>query len=475
MFLQQIQCMEAQATLKTLDSAQQKLRLDTAESETIEATMVAAVNDDGIVKIDKIICYIDELYQKAINEERTKTHVDEAIKCADEQLQKLHSRKELVQILNRLSRNNKLKHIIRENIDMETTSGIVLSAMIKTGKKTSELDTQTLTDLLVLQEILVVYQTDRQVINNVDRTIKAVKKISENLMRILEILQTKKAREKLERNKREDTLQILDETYSNFVQKLLHQFLDLFTSLHDLQRQLNQTAKQLKIVPESNSTVESNLLQLEQNLDNKFKELKTLQLRLHTQITQLYKEITEGNSEFTIGLKNEQQNKVSNLQMEICDIACRYIDDSYLAAEFIQRHKHSIDKMALEIQADQLPCFADPRIEGKIDECMKHVMDPSAYIVDEPHTNDDNSRLLTIGGIAILGVVTIGAGWYLFSNDNNNNTSNNRTIQLSRKTTTSMQLAKPINVSATKTTDVSAQPNALAQTHQEQIAANQPN
>jgi hypothetical protein len=526
MFLQQIQCMDYR---KIKNISQEESRSDKQKSETIES-MVAAV-DDSIVKIDKIICYIDELYKKGQNEqnstektqqqseeqkvgvENSKIDADQALKCARQKLQNLNSTDQLVELLDSFSQNNKLKHIIRENIDMETTSGIVLSDTAETREKTLELDTKTLTDLLVLQWILKEHQTERQVTASVNATLTAAREILRNMkQRPREITQLKQNGEL--------TSSLVDVPIYD---KLPQLYCNLTNSKSALGRELSQIEYHLKAVFETELEAKQRqkmrLQKLQKKLKELFTEVKKYQLETHTEITKFQIAVTSNNhadSDNNNENANQSEDQAENFNLLVRAYTNRFsppapqqdvhrlqmqtsagdeFDSSSSPAHQRQYEKHSRNPTIIN---NQLPCLLDPAIEGKITQCLKYVIDPTLYSRYHPQereidtstqSDDDNSRLLTIGGIAILGVVTIGAGWYLFSNDdsntidnrkirsndNNNNTSNNRTIQLSQKTNTSMQLAKPTNVSATKRTDVSAQPNALAQTHQEQIAANQPN
>jgi hypothetical protein len=486
MFLQQIQCMEVQTTL---DSAQQQSRLDTLESEKMIETMLAKIDEPEskamLARIYKIIYHIDNLYEQ-IKDKTNETQIDvkQAIKCADEQLRELYQTEAVVAVLNKLSTNNKLKHIIHKNgITVETT-----------------LDTEVLNDLLVLKTILKEHQTWKHIIINIKITLKAAKKILDNLRLICEIEKADKIKPRKDKQRSN-----IGEKHSQFAEEY-QKFSMEYNCLNSCHRKLSEIAVQL----------EKKQLQMQfdyNNYNQIIKQLHAAKVKLYTAINNLSKNVrytlsTQQHVQGSTPLDNKQEQLVDNKQeqldkltMEINEIAICYFNEHDFAAYFINRYeKYSIEELILNTPAEKLPYLLDPTIEGKIHECLKHVMDPTMYSVDEPHTNDDNSRLLTIGGIAILGVVTMAAGCYLFSNDdsntidnrkirsndNNNNTTksgkirsnddktttSNRTIQLSRKTNTSMQLAKPTNVSATKTTDVSAQPNALAQTHQEQTSAN---
>jgi hypothetical protein len=453
MFLQQIQCMEVQTTL---DSAQQQSRLDTLESEKMIETMLAKIDEPEskamLARIYKIIYHIDNLYEQ-IKDKTNETQIDvkQAIKCADEQLRELYQTEAVVAVLNKLSTNNKLKHIIHKNgITVETT-----------------LDTEVLNDLLVLKTILKEHQTWKHIIINIKITLKAAKKILDNLRLICEIEKADKIKPRKDKQRSN-----IGEKHSQFA-KEYQKFSMEYNCLNSYHRKLSEIAVQL----------EKKQLQMQFNYNEIIKQLHAARVKLHTAINNFSQNVrytlsTQQHVQGSTPLDNKQEQLVDNKQeqldkltMEINEIAICYFNEHDFAAYFINRYeKYSIEELILNTPAEKLPYLLDPTIEGKIHECLKHVMDPTMYIVDEPHTNDDNSRLLTIGGIAILGVVTMAAGCYLFSNDdsntidnrkirsndNNNNTTKNRKIQLSRKTTTSMQLAKPADVSATETTDVSA-------------------
>jgi hypothetical protein len=498
MFLQQIQCT---STENNLNNSQECLS-DYEKKSTSQSSELRSM----LAQIDKIICYIDELYQKATNEERTKTHVDEAIKCVDEQLQNLNSTDELVELLDSFSQNNKLKHIIHKDATAVQTASIHFwSAMIKTGKKTSELDTQTLTDLLVLREILVVYQEQRRLFSMIDTMLIAAEGILKNLKKLSKISTT-------EPNEQQKTHEVDTEPYKLYT-KLKQLYFAVKHAKCEYDRQLAEIAKENKISTESAEQQPTQSDELQQKFDQAFTQLKAARSNLNYEIEQ-YGDLTilcklsddraylSNNCQSLLNWRklledqSQQLKLAEELLRQISCIANRYADDR--EAAYYSRaagRRYANYRIIPRIATGQSLCLLDPAIESGIDECMKHVMDPSAYIVDEPHTNDDNSRLLTIGSIAILGVVTIGAGWYLFSNDDSNtidnrkirsnddnNTASNRKMQLSRKTTTSMQLAKPTNVSATKRTDVSAHNDntdittksvtTSTTTHQEQTSAN---
>jgi hypothetical protein len=501
MFLQQIQCMEVQTTL---DSAQQQSRLDKQKSETIES-MVAAV-DDSIV--DKIICYIDELYKKGQNEqnstektqqqseeqkvgvENSKIDADQALKCARQKLQNLSSTDELIKLLDSFSQNNKLKHIIRENIDMETTFGIVLSDTAETRQKTLELDTKTLTDLLVLKGVLNEYVKQKQLMRDFESRRDTAQKIIHDLYEILPIPSTNE--NSLQETIARDRYVKLCDIKSSFV--FYHQ--EFCDSLHDVS----------KVFEIQSPTVQTKKVQLEKMLKDRFQQMRNKHIELDEALRELQSTFmsinkfddnansnqaeAESNSNSSSQDKQGLLAQKPNLQqlqiMQIRKTANSYVNS--MASLIADQQAYDQKSTSLGI-TEQLPCLLDPAIESGIDECMKHVIDPTMYSLYYPQereidtstqSDDSNSRLLTIGGIAILGVVTMAAGCYLFSNDDN--TTSNRTIQLSQKTNTSMQLAKPTNVSATKTTDVSTHNDntdittksvtTSTTTHQEQTSAN---
>jgi hypothetical protein len=496
MFLQQILYTSTENSLnnsqKCLNDYEKKLTFQSSELRSM------------LAQIDQIVDHIDELYKKAEEEEDTNTvrsskiDANQALECTKEQLQKLHSREELVQILNSFSQNNKLKHIIHKDATAVQTASIHFwSAMIKTGKKTSELDTQTLTDLLVLREILVEYQTQRQLFPMIDTMLIAAEGILKNLKKLSEISTT-------EPNEQQKTHEVDAEPY-----KLYTKLEPLYFAVkHAYDRQLAEIAKENKTSAETTQSHE-----LQQKFDQAFTQLKAERSNLNYEIEQygdltILCKLSDGRTYLSNNFQSllnwrklledqSQQLKLAEeLLRQISCIANRYADDREAAYDSCAAgRRYANYRIIPRIATGQSLCLLDPAIESGIDECMKHVMDPSAYIVDEPHTNDDNSRLLKIGGIAILGVVTIGAGWYLFSNDDSNtidnrkirsnddnNTASNRKMQLSRKTTTSMQLSKPEDVSATETTDVSAHNDntdittksvtTSTTTHQEQTSAN---
>jgi hypothetical protein len=567
MFLQQIQCT---GTADSLNNSQQRSRLDTLESEKM------------IAQIDQIVDHIDELYKKAKEEEEeeeetnevrsSKIDADQALECARQKLEKLDSREKLVEAFNKFTTSNNLKNIIHKHSTAVQTASIPFwSAMTKTGKKTSELDTQTLTDLLVLREILVVYQENRRLFSTIDRALIAAEGILKNLKKLSKISTT-------EPNEQQKTHEVDTEPYKLYT-KLQQLYFAVKNAKCEYDRQLAEIAKENKISTKPAEQQPTQSDELQQKFDQAFTQLHEAQSNLNCEIWQYYDQqiprkdyrlYSDENYEL---LRNwcTKQSQHSELAKELHrQISC--FEAAYSRAPRPRNYR-----IIPQIMTNQLPCLLDPAIESCIDEYMKHVMDPTnmynvcssqehytdtphqtnndnitdqdkigssrkittgmhipkqadagatqtdvfaydniqksvnklkkldtakskttpvaaatnvmdpiMYSVYNPQSDDDNSRLLTIGGIAILGVVTIGAGWYLFSNndsntidnrkirsnDNNNNTTKNRKIQLSRKTTTSMQLAKPADVIATKTTDVSAQPNALAQTHQEQTSAN---
>jgi hypothetical protein len=497
MFLQQIQCI---GTADSLNNSQQRSRLDMLESEKM------------IAQIDQIVDHIEELYKKAKEEEDTNTVRSSkictalAVHGATKKLKNLNSRQKLVEAFNKFTTSDNLKNIIHKHSTAVQTASIPFwSAMTKTGKKTSELDTQTLTDLLVLRKILLVHQVNRRLFSTIYRTLIAATEILENLKKLSEISTT-------EPNEQQKTHEVDTEPYKLYA-KLEQLYSAVKHAKCEYDRQLAEIAKENKISTESAEQQPTQSDELQQKFDQAFIQLHQAHLNLDLeiwkyydqQIPRKYRAYSGENYELLRNwcAKQSQHSELAKeLHSKISYFEKCYADDheaAYSRAPRPRNYRIIPQIMTNPVPCLLVPCLLDPAIEDKIAQFLKYVIDPTLYSRYHPQereidtstqSDDDNSRLLTIGGIAILGVVTIGAGWYLFSNDDSNtidnrkirsnddnNTASNRKMQLSRKTTTSMQLAKPADVSATQTTDVPGQPNALepnalAQTRQEQTSAN---
>jgi hypothetical protein len=464
MFLQQIQCMEEK---ETIDIFQEESRLNISKSKMIEA-MVEAVCDDGIVKIDKIICYIDELYEKAKQEQKTivadsEINDDQAIKCANEQLQKLHSREELVVVLNRLRENNKLEHIIHENgITVETTSSPVSSNAIETAEKALKLDTATLTDLLILESILNTYQEDRQVIDGVITILTDAHDILVNLHQLNKALEQEHANAKA---------MLIAQTSSKVFRKFMKLY--YYVSEFKFKFQFDHVVDQMESDPdlaEDFKKIFSNKSnsQSYKSFDELFKELQTATLKLHAEMTKFkialisVNKDNEDNSFFYIVDKAySNNNENANEENDYTLFAQMYVKVFGVPEQSLSELQDAQLQFRTNLNALPSLCLLDPTIEGEIAECLKHVIDPSLYSVyspqecytdTPPQTDDSNPSEYTIGSNDDNNT-TQHTEYTIGSNDDNNTTQH--TIGLSRESTIGTQIAKPADVSASQI-DVSA-------------------
>jgi hypothetical protein len=412
----------------------------------------------------------------------------------------------LVNALNRFSGNNNLKYIIHAGLIAAQKISIPISSdLTKTAEKTVELDTKTLTDLLLLRWILDKYQKDQQVINNSISTMMQAQKISNNVTQILDEAKVK------DQNLKFEDAKLTENPVVYMMWRVYEQFLYLYCDVNKFKLKFRLDNRVNKI--ENNQGFPDKLKYLfnaehplwQKNFTQLLPKLKTAQMRLDKHIMQFINAVTWNKECEESDVSSIEKDKPAELILPFFE---KYVE-SFGVPELNQRPsiQTRLSRSEQLLDERELVCMLNPTIEDKIAQFLTDVMKLTLNSVDssqnnktdqKAQTDEFNSRLLTIGGVAILGVVTIGAGWYLFLNDNDNNnnttkngkirsnddnnTASNRKMQLSRKTTTSMQLSKPEDVSATETTDVSAHNDntdittksvtTSTTTHQEQTSAN---
>jgi hypothetical protein len=330
-----------------------------------------------IARIYDIIGHIDKLYARAKEEKAqhnrvkdNKININQAINCANEQLQKLYSSEELVQILNRFSRNNKLKHIMADLIGVERTFSAGLLSARETAEKPLELDTVTLTDLLVLRKILNKYQKQRQIIDNAVSTMEDAAKISVNLQKTMDIINLVDPRRELQTN-----LEI-----RAAVVGMNKKFMELYCHVNKFKFKFRfddrvykiecnpKLPKEIKKIFTHEYTTES-----KQDFSKLFTELKIAQVKLHAEIIKFQTALTSNNQADS----DNNQNASTNKHLSV----------------FYQLYVKLFGLPELRVQTSgsddlnsKILCLLDPIIEDKIAEFLKHVMDPTLYSVAQTDT-----------------------------------------------------------------------------------------